>query len=147
MERTLLNFPNNAKANYEMIGRYINNGPDYDLHKALAYAERALEINPDYCDVHLAIAKINLQLGLVDMYETHILQAIPCMNSYSQAYPEFAHYMQIILQDAQRKGANVQELQIKFEGYMERINRDLKAAYKEWNQYLPEESKFRSHEL
>ena len=139
--RTLERFPKNAKANHDAVAYYISH---QNLEKALEHAERAVEILPEFCHAHYTIASLNRAMNRIEEYEYHLLKAIPCMNSYEKALPEYMKYTQLMTEVAQKNGDpnQIQSLQQKFQKQMMQLRVDLKIAYEDWNQYLPKHHHF-----
>ena len=139
---TLDRFPNNAKANESVVGYYVNNPSTRDVGKAIEHAERAIEILPEYCSVHLTLAKLLLSENRLSDFEEHILKAIPCADSHQEALAQYQTYWAKLMSYLQGTG-NQHEYQAagaRYNHQLERIKKELKEAVKEWNSYLGPEN-------
>lgn len=142
-ERTLEICPNNAKSNHEYAASVLASSNPPDVNRAKEYAEKALSILPDFCSVHMTLAKIALMEKNNAEYELGMAKAIPCADTHQEAMSDWSVYWQAMLQQAGNDKVRGEVIS-KYQEYMRVIVPELRKSVAEWNKFLPEDKQIDS---
>lgn len=93
--------PFSAKSNLEMSKVYSSGlfGIPVDLNTALSYAEKARDIDPEFCDVNLQLAQIYIQKNRILDFENTITKGVICRFTMQDAYSLFQQYWSKVLRE------------------------------------------------
>mmetsp|Transcript_13480 Transcript_13480/g.20517 ORF Transcript_13480/g.20517 Transcript_13480/m.20517 type:complete len:627 (+) Transcript_13480:36-1916(+) len=136
--QTLAAFPNNAKSNHEYAASVLSTSNPPDVKRAKEYAEKAISIWPDFCSVHMSLAKMALMENNAAEFEQRMAKAIPCSDTHQQAMTEWTLYWQTMIQRAESNQAK-EALLSKYEAHMKIIVPELRKSVAEWNKFLPKD--------
>jgi hypothetical protein len=93
--------PMSAKSNLEMSKVHSSGlfGFPIDADTALDFAEKARDIDPDFCDVYLQLAKIYVQKNRILDFEETITKGVICPFTMHDAHSIFQQYWKNVLTD------------------------------------------------